>query len=85
MKKLILFIILMINSFSLSFSQGGLNEKIDRGVIALTIDGTHAYIGWRLLITDPPDIAFKVYRKQVGFETKRLQVPTTVSLRYLLR
>ena len=41
-------------------------EKIDRGVIALTIDDTHAYIGWRLLMNDPLDIAFNVYRKQVG-------------------
>ena len=41
-------------------------EKIDRGVIALTIDGTHAYVGWRLLRNDPLDIAFNVYRKEVG-------------------
>ncbi len=58
----------MIVSVNLSFSRGGLNEKIDRGVIALTIDGTHAYIGWRLLVTDPPDISFNVYRKQAGFD-----------------
>ncbi len=41
-------------------------EKIDRGVIALTIDGTHAYVGWRLLIDDPAGISFNVYRKEVG-------------------
>jgi rhamnogalacturonan endolyase len=42
------------------------NEKIDRGVIALTIDGTHAYIGWRFLQTDASGIAFNVYRNEVG-------------------
>ena len=68
MNKLFLFIVLMIGSINSSFSQGGQDEKIDRGIIALTIDGTHAYIGWRLLITDPPDISFNVYRKQSGFD-----------------
>jgi rhamnogalacturonan endolyase len=42
------------------------NENIDRGVIALTIDGTHAYIGWRLLRSDPVGISFNIYRKEVG-------------------
>ncbi|MCU0456431.1 MAG: silent information regulator protein Sir2 [Bacteroidales bacterium] len=41
-------------------------EKIDRGLVALTIDGTHAYIGWRLFKSDPADVAFNVYRKEVG-------------------
>lgn len=46
--------------------QNPFNEKIDRGVVALTIDGTHAYIGWRLLKDDPADVSFNVYRKEVG-------------------
>ena len=41
-------------------------EKIDRGVVALTIDGTHAYVGWRLLKSDPAGISFNVYRKEVA-------------------
>lgn len=41
-------------------------EKIDRGVVALTIDGTHSYVGWRLLKSDPAGISFNVYRKEVG-------------------
>jgi rhamnogalacturonan endolyase len=41
-------------------------EKIDRGVVALSIDETHAYVGWRLLKDDPEDVAFNVYRRQVG-------------------
>ncbi len=42
-------------------------EKIDRGVVATTIDGTHAYVGWRLLKEDPENVTFNVYRKDVGF------------------
>ncbi|HBE40007.1 MAG TPA: silent information regulator protein Sir2 [Bacteroidales bacterium] len=66
-KRSLIIVLLMLALTSLVFSQKGLNENIDRGVVALTIDGNHAYIGWRLLITDPPDISFNVYRKQAGF------------------
>lgn len=60
-------IFLMISSASV---MKDLNEKIDRGVIGLTICGNHAYIGWRL-ITYPYDISFNVYRKLVGFDDFR--------------
>jgi rhamnogalacturonan endolyase len=59
-----LFLILSIPS--LLESQTPFAEKIDRGVVALTIDGTHAYIGWRLFNSDPAGISFNVYRKEVG-------------------
>ncbi len=42
------------------------NEKIDRGVVALTVSETEVYVGWRLLKSDPADVAFNVYRKDVG-------------------
>lgn len=48
------------------YVQAQLSENIDRGVIGLTIDGTHAYIGWRLLKSDPAEISFNVYRKEAG-------------------
>ena len=41
-------------------------EKIDRGVVALTIGKQQIYIGWRLLKDDPAEVAFNVYRKEVG-------------------
>jgi rhamnogalacturonan endolyase len=67
MRKNFLLLALLVICGSLSgFPLGQLSEKIDRGVIALTIDGSHAYIGWRLLGTDPQDIAFNVYRKEAG-------------------
>ncbi|HYO23657.1 MAG TPA: hypothetical protein VEQ85_01785, partial [Lacipirellulaceae bacterium] len=37
-------------------------ELLDRGVVAIRRSSTQAYIGWRLLGTDPANIAFNVYR-----------------------
>lgn len=42
-------------------------EKIDRGVVALTIDESTIYVGWRLLLDDPEDVSFNVYRRDIGF------------------
>ena len=47
-------------------STAQVNEKIDRGVIALTIDEGKVYVGWRLLKSDPENIAFNVYRQDMG-------------------
>jgi rhamnogalacturonan endolyase len=41
-------------------------EKLDRGVVAFTIDLNSIYVGWRLLKEDPADIAFNVYRMDIG-------------------
>src|SRR5690606_16902176 len=43
-----------------------LNEKIDRGVVALTLSGRQVYVGWRLLKEDQKDVAFNLYRKDIG-------------------
>ena len=43
-----------------------LPERIDRGVVALTVDEDTVYVGWRLLKDDPEDVAFNVYRQDVG-------------------
>jgi rhamnogalacturonan endolyase len=37
-------------------------ENLGRGVIALRTSETSVYVGWRLLGTDPKEIAFNVYR-----------------------
>jgi rhamnogalacturonan endolyase len=37
-------------------------ENLGRGVIALRASDTSVYVGWRLLGTDPADLAFNVYR-----------------------
>lgn len=37
-------------------------ERLDRGAVALVQDNGQVYVGWRLLESDPPDVAFEVYR-----------------------
>ncbi len=39
-----------------------LMERLERGVVAVRATETTAYVGWRLLGTDPADVAFNVYR-----------------------
>jgi autotransporter-associated beta strand protein len=41
-------------------------EKLGRGVVALHSATSQAYIGWRLLATDPTDVGFNLYRSANG-------------------
>jgi len=41
-------------------------ERLGRGTVAVRHDATTVYIGWRLLGTDPDEIAFNVYRATDG-------------------
>ncbi len=43
-----------------------LMEKLGRGMVVVRSSATEAYVGWRLLATDPPDIAFNLYRATGG-------------------
>lgn len=46
-------------------------ERLDRGLVALPCaDGV--YVGWRLLKSDAPDVAFHVYRAAAGTPPERL-------------
>jgi rhamnogalacturonan endolyase len=65
-RHLIIVQIILLLSLALTVSHGQILEKIDRGVVALTIDGNSAYVGWRLLTSDPQNVSFNVYRKSVG-------------------
>lgn len=38
-------------------------EKLGRGVVAVRMDASRVYVGWRLLATDPESLAFNVYRR----------------------
>ena len=38
-------------------------ENLDRGVIVIHTDSNSAYIGWRLLGTEPEDVSFNLYRQ----------------------
>ena len=64
MKRLLTFVLCV--SFSiLALAQQA--EKIDRGVVALTLGERAIYVGWRLLLEDPEDVAFNVYRQDIGY------------------
>ena len=41
-------------------------EALGRGVVAIPEAGGKVFVGWRLLGTDPDDIAFNVYRSTGG-------------------
>lgn len=59
-------------------------EYLGRGVIALYQGKNSVYIGWRLLGTDPADIAFNVYRKTGrGAEVKINVKPVTQSTDFI--
>ena len=48
-------------------------EKIDRGVVALNVENK-IYVGWRLLSEDPENVAFNVYRKNIGIPNEFVKV-----------
>ncbi len=65
MKKYIL--IAVILSLFLPFaSNAQVDEKIDRGIVALCISEDSVYVGWRSLKDDPSNVTFNVYRRDIG-------------------
>ena len=47
-------------------------EKLDRGVVAAWKSNSDIFVSWRLLATDPDDIAFNVYREISGSAPEKL-------------
>jgi len=65
-KKTFALIALTLATFtSASFAQRQM-ETLGRGVIAMRTSSTAAYVGWRLLGTDPVDTKFNLYRVTSG-------------------
>ncbi len=60
-KKLLLLLLFFNLSTWMLFSQRQM-ENLDRGVVAIKENGKF-YIGWRILGTDPDNLAFNLYRK----------------------
>jgi rhamnogalacturonan endolyase len=59
-------------------------EKLGRGVIAVRTGPDSAYIGWRLLGTDPAPIAFNIYRKTGNKVPLKLnQIPIVKSTNFV--
>ncbi len=58
-------------------------EKLGRGVVALRMNTTNVYVGWRLLGTDPDDIGFNLYRVTGGTTNKLNAQPLTNTTDYV--
>jgi rhamnogalacturonan endolyase len=53
-------------------------ETLDRGVVAVSLDGGRVYVGWRLFGTEPNDIAFNVYRDGMPVNTQPITDSTNL-------
>ena len=68
-------VLVVLTSALLSPSRAGAQyvmENLGRGVVAVRASETTVYVGWRLLGTDPADIAFNVYRSTDGGAPSKL-------------
>lgn len=52
-------------------------EGLGRGIVVVRTGETSAYVGWRLLGTDPAGVAFNVYRSGAAGRTKLNAAPLT--------
>lgn len=62
-RRLVLFALLLCAS-SLGFAQRHV-EDLGRGLVAVRTSDSHVFLSWRMLGTDPADIAFNLYRGKV--------------------
>ncbi|GAB2541456.1 rhamnogalacturonan lyase [Rufibacter soli] len=59
-------------------------EYLNRGLVAVQTQGDSVYLSWRLLGTDPDEVAFNVYRKTGNGQPVKLnKVPVAKSTNYI--
>ena len=63
MKKFIITLIILFPAFILNAQ---VREKMDRGIVALTVNKKMVYVGWRLFKDDPASVSFNIYRQDIG-------------------
>lgn len=81
--KYILLIIAML-AFERSIMAQRQMEKLGRGVIAVRQGPDSVYVGWRMLGTDPEELAFNLYRQTGNAKAVRLnQAPLIESTNYV--
>ena len=56
----------------LGWASEHIEEKLDRGIVAMPVDPGRVYLGWRLLRSDPAGVGFNVYRSTAGGAATRL-------------
>lgn len=55
-------------------------ERLDRGLVAVAAEGARVHLSWRLLDSDPPGVAFNVYRStDAGAATRLNAAPITLT------
>ncbi|MDT3404802.1 rhamnogalacturonan lyase [Mucilaginibacter terrae] len=75
--------LLMLFSAQSVFSQR-LMEKLGRGVVAINQGGGKVYVGWRMLGTDPDNLAFNLYRSAGNKAAVKLNSsPITATTNYI--
>ena len=68
------------------FAKERIQEKLNRGVIAIADESNkNVYMSWRLLQTDPADIAFDVYRSSGNRSVKLNSKPISTTTDFLYR
>ena len=74
---------LNIDNETVAPSAGRQMENLDRGVIAIRKETDSVFIGWRLMGTEPDEIAFNVYRQSGKSKPVRLnKAPITECTRF---
>lgn len=80
MKKQLLYVLLAVLLSGIGTAQAQRKmELLGRGVVAVRTSPTQVYVGWRLLGTDPAELAFNVYRGAVKLNA----TPITASTNYV--
>lgn len=61
------------------FAKERIEEKFNRGIIAVEDDNKNVYISWRLLKSDPIDVAFDIYRGNDNSSVKLNRSPISTT------
>jgi rhamnogalacturonan endolyase len=69
----------LLGFISLSVNAQRQIEKLGRGVVAVPPDSNTVFISWRLLSTDPENIAFNVYRQTADLKPVKLNTSPVTS------
>ena len=62
-----------------AFAKERIEEKFNRGIIAVEDDNKNVYISWRLLKSDPIDVAFDIYRGNDNSSVKLNRSPISTT------
>jgi rhamnogalacturonan endolyase len=81
MRRTVFFFALLFAASSLPAQQQ--MESLDRGVVAVRNSKGQTFISWRLLGTEPQDIAFNLYRTRGGKTAKLNKAPITKVTHFL--